>query len=379
MHRIEEVSTLSALKRYYDDWNALLSSSVTADFFHTYEWVTTWIESFWGERPLSFLFIWQENKLVSIAPFLNDEKGDLGCPRSLVTPINGEAKRTSIIFSGRLEIILKSIFEYLKKTRKAVRVSLKKAQKDSLLISTLAKIAKDHRLSTTMIEKSSSPLLRISQSWNSYLSSKSRHFRHELNRKSRLLEKAGKAEWVVITTQDHVQMAMENLFSIEKNSWKHQQGRSLVARPVVGRFYEEFARRSAEKGWLRMHFLFLNSRPIAYIYGLVFKNEYFALKTSYDEGYKPLSPGIVLFGHALRDAFEHRFSAFDFLGEESRWKNQYANDMRRHVDLCVFSRNDFSCWRCKFYHQDFKSFIRSKLPFVVSTKKRFEHFFSKGE
>ncbi len=377
MWRIEEARKLSDLERYRDEWSNLLIKSATSDFFSTYEWVTSWIESFWKDKDLLFLFVWKENELVAVAPFLNDIHGDLSCPHTLVTPINGESKRTSIIVSEDAANIIDCILKYLKKKRKLIRINLKKVQMGLPSIEVLLKSAKAHRLVTRVVDKASSPILRIAESWTSYLNSRPRHFRHELKRKLRLIENSASVEWVIVQAKNQVDTALENFLTIERNSWKHQEGKSIAARPALEHFYRNFASQCAQNGWLRMHLLFLNSMPVAYIYGLVFNNEYFALKTSFDEGYKHFSPGTVLFGYALRDSFEQKYLTFDFLGEESYWKNQFANDARRHADICLFSLHDLGCWRCKLYHQNSKSFIRNKLPFVLRARKKFKYFLGK--
>jgi len=370
MIRIEEIRTVSALERYEKEWNYILGCASPLDFFHTYDWVYTWLKNFWQDRPLCFLLVREQNRPFAIAPLLDDRKGDLWCRGSLVTPINGEAKRTSIILFNGVEKILESVFTFLKKTRGRVRLTLRNARKDSPLVFSMPKIAKKYHLSTCISQRSSSPILRLNGTWSDYLNSKSRHFCKELDRKSRLIERHGKADWYVVTNTNQVESAIENFLAIEENSWKHKEGRSIAARPLLTKFYKEFAVRCAEKGWLRMHFLSLNDIPIAYIYGLVFNNEYFALKTSYNEKYRHLSPGTVLFGYAIRDGFEKKLSTFDFLGGEDRWKNQFASDLRQHVDLCIFSDHDLKCRRCKFYNQDFKPFVRKRLPFVLEARRK---------
>ena len=84
---------------------------------------------------------------------------------------------------------------------------------------------------------------------------------------------------------------------------------------------------------------------MAHILGAVYRGTYYALKTSYDEAYRAWSPGIVLFRHAIRKAFEDGLATFDFLGADSRWKSELANDARLHVDACAFAG---SAWRCRW-------------------------------
>ena len=43
--------------------------------FDSYEWVTTWLESFWKDRPIAFLFVRDGRSLAGVLPLLSDSDG----------------------------------------------------------------------------------------------------------------------------------------------------------------------------------------------------------------------------------------------------------------------------------------------------------------
>ena len=77
---------------------------------------------------------------------------------------------------------------------------------------------------------------------------------------------------------------------IEANSWKQDDGSSFTAAEQLVQFYGRFAVQAAENGWLRLYLLYLDGQPVAHIYGVVFRNHYYALKTSYHSAYRNLAP-----------------------------------------------------------------------------------------
>ena len=63
-----------------------------------------------------------------------------------------------------------------------------------------------------------------------------------------------------------------------------------------------------------------------------------AIKTSYDQRFRQLSPGINLMLRLLEQAFAEGVEAVDLLGEEARWKAEMTNESRICEDSFVFTR-----------------------------------------
>ena len=98
-------------------------------------------------------------------------------------------------------------------------------------------------------------------------------------------------------------------------------GGQLHRWPEAQHFYRSLARRSAERGWLRLHLLYLDGRPVAYFYGVAYRNQLYGLKTSDDVAFAKRL-GVVVVLHALQAAFEEGVSVIDFLGfyYVGRWR-----------------------------------------------------------
>jgi CelD/BcsL family acetyltransferase involved in cellulose biosynthesis len=108
---------------------------------------------------------------------------------------------------------------------------------------------------------------------------------------------------------------------------------------------------------------------VAFIFGLVHGGRYYALKTSFDDRYTEFSPGVVLFTRAIRDSFERGFTRFDFLGEDSLWKHQWATDFEAHSYICVVSGMRPRCAACHLYYARVKPAIKARFPQTASLTK----------
>ncbi len=91
-----------------------------------------------------------------------------------------------------------------------------------------------------------------------------------------------------------------------------------------------------DEGWFLPFWLDLDGQTIAFIYGAIFDGTYFALKTSFIKEHSKLSPGIRLFHEAVGHAFQAGLRRFDFVGQTSRWKEEWATGSLEHVDLRLY-------------------------------------------
>lgn len=369
--RVEEVTDRARLAALRGPWQQLVERAAQSDMFQTYEWVTSWLDCFWAGRPISFLFVWNGEELVGLAPLLRDRDATVACRNSMSLPVNSHSRRLGILFSGDADAILTAILEHTRKSGQTVRLTLRQSLDDAPLPAALPIVARRMQLASMKLPSRTSPIVRIESSWDAYLATRPAQVARELKRKVRKIERDWKAVWTIASTPEECARALEDVWQIERRSWKEGEGTSLTSEQEAVRLYQDFAPRFAAAGWLRIYLLHLNGIPVAHILGAEFRREYYALKTSYDHEYRQASPGQVLFFNALRDSFERKLTAFDFLGDESRWKSELANAERRHVDVCAHSRFDPHCNWHTLMETTLKPLAKEWAPSLVALRNRF--------
>lgn len=360
MLEIEELRSANEIASWRQSWRKLTDQQ-GSDVFQSFEWVSTWLDAFWSDRPTALLAIAKGGEIVGLAPFLDDTRGQLWCRSSLVLPIHGQIRRTDLVYGVSPSEVIDAVLSHFEATRRSVKLAML-VSNSSPTYSVLPEIAASHRLSAYVRPESLSPGIQIDGKWESFFLSKSRHFRRRIRKKEKAIEKAGQVSIRIRTRPVDVERTLEAIFTVERHSWKAKRAQFISGDPTLVKFYTELARRAAELGWLRVHLLFFDSKPVAFIFGLVHDNKYYALKTSYDERYSQLSPGVVLVSHAIRDAFSQELQAFDFLGEDSRWKHQWATDFNPHSTICIAPRTRLQCAGCHFYHAQLKPSIKERFP-----------------
>ncbi len=365
MLRVEQIDDIDALQDYREAWDTLLSRSPNSDLFGSYEWLTSWLNAFWRGKPIAFLFVWRGERLVGLVPLLRDVAGELWCPKTLTLPVNPQTRREDIVYEGEPGEIVDAALGYLRQRGKRVKIGLKRVRDDAATLRVLPEVAERHHMLTSTKPDTEAPILELEKDWQSYLSSRSRHFRSELRRKRKAMAGAGAVELRVVSAPEEVDGAMDEVFSIERDSWKEDEGTSLTTETGLTTFFRELALRCARSGWLRIYLLQLDSRSIAHVFGVVFDSQLYALKTSYRQEYRHLSPGAVLFGYVVEDGFAQRYRLLDFLGDRSRWKNEMATGSRQHASMCVFSSSLPKCRFCRLLEHKVKPMVKERASFVT--------------
>jgi CelD/BcsL family acetyltransferase involved in cellulose biosynthesis len=177
--------------------------------------------------------------------------------------------------------------------------------------------------------------INLSGDFESYLDGRNKKLRHELFRKAKKLQKSGITTLKCFQKENDVNEVFEIINDIENDSWKFKCGTAIISSEQETSFYRSLYRMYARNFSARTYVLELNRVPLAYVMGVVFDHTYYALKTSYKEAYKKLSPGALLFSKTIESLMcnNSKEKAIELLGEDSRWKAELSTDRR---ELCTY-------------------------------------------
>jgi CelD/BcsL family acetyltransferase involved in cellulose biosynthesis len=365
---VEEVSEPSALVRYADEWRGLAEHAPEGGFFLSWEWVSTWLECFRGERPLVILLVREGTRLVGVLPLLQERRGFLWRRRCLVGAVNNQSPRAGLLCEGETGLVFRALLDHLRSARRRLRLLLPLHETGSQLSAVLPEAARGFGLLTRLSRRS--PLLRIEGDWDAYLETRSTHVRREWRRKRRRLEERGSLKHRVVTDPRDIAPAMADVLEIERHSWKEDEGTSFTAETALERFYLDLACRCAERGWLRLHLLHLDGKPVAHAFAVLYRSEMLAIKTSYDQRFSELSPGVTLMLTLIERACAEGATAVDFLGAESRWKAEMANDIRTCFDSFIFTRGLPDCEVRWLLERRVKPLLRRHAPVLLAPIRR---------
>jgi CelD/BcsL family acetyltransferase involved in cellulose biosynthesis len=361
MMRVQEITTAEELATYESQWKGLVARSAHTSVFDTFEWQSAWLEALWQGKAIRFVFFWEGESLVGVAPLLaTDSEGLPWCMAGSITSTPRQfGFRSNVVCAKQPDRILGALVDHLRRSG-FPRLVFPDAMAESPLAKYLPVTATAAGLSCRVIAGGVSPITHLTGNWEAQLRAHSAHFAKEVRRKVKRFEQAGRSEVLVVSAEEHCGPAMRDIIQVESRSWKSNVTASISSNEAVARLYAGFATRAARSGILRTYVLYLDSRPVSFVFGVVLKNEYYAFKTSYDAAFKQLSPGIVIIDRVFRDAVDQCLMTVDLgPGTGMRWKDEFSDDVRRHVHICVFGGRRALCRCCSTYRQTIMPLVRS--------------------
>lgn len=337
-YQIETLEDFDSFLRIEPAWNELLERSGIPFPFVTHEWVRTWIEQFGAGHRIHVLLVKAGRTVVAIAPLVLRRGWMYGLPVTRLQSIqNVYTERFDFIIDGPLDGIYRAIWNHLvTRSPRWDVLELRQLPSDSPTLAHLTRLAAADRHPSDRWHSCDSPYIAVTGSWEGYRGTLAR--KHLSNLRNRLgrLGRMGRIEVEVIERPEHAMAALEEGWTLEAAAWKGEAGTAIRCLPRVRAFYQEFATRAARRGWLRLYFLRVDGRRIAFCYGLCFRNRTFKLKPGYDPRYASCSPSTVLTSMMIEEAFRHGREEIDFLGVNDRWKQSWTPTTRSHEWLFVF-------------------------------------------
>jgi len=337
-YEVETLDDFDSFLRLEPAWNELIEQSGISFPFVTHEWVRTWIEYFGAGQSMHVLLVKSGRALVGIVPLMLRQGWMYGVPvRRLQSIHNVYTERFDFIVNGPADEIYPAIWNHL--TTRGPRwdvLELRQVPADSPTLAHLTRLAAADRHPTERWHSCDSPYLPVEGSWESYFPTLDRKLRANLRNRLGRLSRRGRIEVEVIDDPERAAAAFPEGWALEAAAWKGEAGTAIQCLPQVRAFYEAFATRAARRGWLRLYFLTIDGRRIAFCYGLSFRNRTFQLKPGYDPGYASYSPSTTLCSRMIEDAFRGGQQEIDFLGVNDTWKRSWTSATRPHEWLFIF-------------------------------------------
>lgn len=160
--------------------------------------------------------------------------------------------------------------------------------------------------------------------------------RSGLRRLARRLDARGAVTLDVRGGDEELDALLDEGFAVERSGWKGRRGTGIADDATTRAFYTHVARWAAGRGWLRLGFLRLDGRAIAFDLALEAGRVHYLLKTGYDESLRSLAPGILLRHAMIRRAAAEGCRRYEFLGHEAPWKREWARETHARLQLHLF-------------------------------------------
>ncbi|MBJ6763895.1 GNAT family N-acetyltransferase [Myxococcaceae bacterium JPH2] len=346
---VVEVVDRAAFMALESEWNALVEAT-GHELFYRHEFVRIWLDNFAADGRLRVLILRDADGVLSAVLPLREERATLhGVPvRQLSSTANAHSCRFDLV-AREPEQAAAVFIAHLRGVRgwDVLRLTdvpdggggfrlLDAARRSGLHVGEWASLH--------------SPYIPLPAKREVYFEGLPAKFKANCRRRRRKLEEKGHVTFEVVTGGLELDGALEQGFALEQSGWKGTRGTAMAQDPRTRGFYTELARDASFRGQLRLYFLKLDGKPVAFHFGLQHDGRYFLLKPGYDERLGDCSPGQLLMEDVVGACMDQGLREFDFLGPDMTWKRDWTDKVRRHSWLYLFNDTPFcrALWAAKF-------------------------------
>lgn len=328
------------------EWNSLLTGSVSDTPFLRYEYQRVWWEQRgggeWARAELVLVSAREDEKLIGIAPlFISEYDG-----QSALLLIG------SIEISDYLDLIVRmddhahfvsGLLDFLASDEVRAGSSLpgnwsgldwyNLPDSSPTLV---ALKAESTQRGWTHLEEMYRPTPRIALNgdFEEYLGRVEKKQRHEIRRKMRRAEESGRGVRWSISDMADVEAEIDSFLGL----MEHDQGKAGFLHDSMRAQMRAVIRAAHENGWLWLAFLEADGQRIAAYLNFDYNNKLWGYNAGVNRAFMELSPGWVLLGYVLQWACENKRTEFDFMRGDEEYKYRFGA-VNQYVMRVKLTRN----------------------------------------
>jgi CelD/BcsL family acetyltransferase involved in cellulose biosynthesis len=330
-------------------WNTLVERAGIDHPFLRHEWVRVWWDCFGAGHRLHIVLVRHRDELVAIVPLMLSDARMYGLTvRRLEFIFNVHTPRLDVIVVRAHREVYQALWQYLGDRGGLWDVvEMHQLAEESRTLQEVRAAAEKAGFPAGVWRSDRSPYIGLDGTTaDEYFTSLGAKHRSNMRNRIKRLSKLGKVDVEILHGDHGLTTALEDGFAIEAAAWKGEASTAIRSDEAVRRFYTRMGQVAARLGWLRLQFLTLGGRRIAFGYSLVYARKLYLLKAGYDPAFSPYSPFNLLCERLIRGAFDEGLLEFDFLGSDAEWKMRWTRTTRPHHWLFLFSRGA----RSRFLH-----------------------------
>lgn len=201
-----------------------------------------------------------------------------------------------------------------------------------------------HGYRATVTPGEHSPYVPVQGDWVSFVQSRPKKFRANINRMLRRPSEYGESVMVWFRSEADTDELLRMMLLVERASWKAREGISIADRPSEVDYYRQLLPLLSSKKWLFANVLKLNDQPVAYVLCCLAGGWCGQMKTSFVPDARDCGGAVIT--ASIMQAHESGATEYDFLGNADPHKLRWADAIRPHSNYLITSGS----WRGKLIH-----------------------------
>lgn len=350
---VEQVPLLSLR----EEWQSLETRARTRSFFVGWTFLSTWWEHFHREREAKvFLLRDSRGEPVAIVPLYIEERVlPLGSVRVLrnvgFADVVNPDYLDALVLPGRENEVADALLPILFEGASWEFAEFSELDSRASLIRMVKRWRKITRGELRFDRRGICPYLELPSSSEEFMKSRNSHFRQQLRRYRRKIERDLRVRWRRVGQDVDLPSAMRALMSLHQERMEATgRGGNFRKRDYFA-FHRVLAERLIQSGELYFWLLYVEGSPIATHYGFLHEGVYYGYQMGFSPRYHKYSPGHYMTGVVIDKLIEVGVHEMNLLRGTDPWKFRWTQTTRETM-TCVLIRPG---WRSR------TAFVRASL------------------
>lgn len=338
VYTVEVVEDFQEFIELEKSWNSLLAGSYTDMPYLRHEWFRILWKYYGGDFRPRIYIVRKSDEVCVIAPMIEVKSKKLFLSnKGLSSMTNERTNRCDIIYDKNDIEGLETLFNYWSDHEQEISfLELQYLLAASPTFDLLKRFAEERGFYYYHFKTLETPYFDIKGDFSDFLNTLKAKFKSNMRNREKRLSQLGTITVELIESEESLAKALEDVCSLEAMSWKEEEGVSINSAYDIKDFYMEFAKMAFRLGWLRLFFLKLDNKRIAFDYAIEYNKKLYLLRTGYDPTYSAYSPGQLLKKEVFKRAFSANLNEYDFLGDTMVWKRDWTSLSRNHISFFLY-------------------------------------------
>jgi CelD/BcsL family acetyltransferase involved in cellulose biosynthesis len=364
MYHVREHTVIGDLRPLAAAWDDLSRALPGPAIFRTFEWTDAWWRCIATEGDrLLVLSVWDNATLACVAPLMIRRTWFGPFPVRAIEFISmWKFAGSAASLLGSMDFVagvddaegaVDAVLQYIEKKKWDV-LRLHPLREDSVSVPRIQVWGAGKGRTIVQKHLFDNAVLRPGEDEEGFRSHLSPKFKARLRQAGAKLRRRGTVDFVEFTMPGEVPGAFERIIDIERRSWKWEKGIAITSAVYRG-FLPEFATAAARKGWLRLGFLRLDGREIAYSFMVLTGETATFLKTGYDDAHDDCSPGSLLMDWTFDRLSHEGARRIDMFSGDWDYKQRWQAIPEPHCEVQVFNTGPYPrvlyllYWKLRLY------------------------------
>ena len=213
------------------------------------------------------------------------------------------------------------------------------------------------------------PYINLPSSVKIFTNRLSRNMRKNLRKRLRKLEREYRVEVKTQRDFDSVKEAMEVFFELHQKRWKAKGKLGAFVSEAFRNFHLELAGILDEKGWLGLHFLTANDKPVGAVYSFDYSGKKYGYLTGFDPEFERYGVGNLLKMHVVEYCIKKGFGEYDLTRDFEPYKADWATGVRKNFVVRMVCKGWFAKMYAWAMRNDYAQLLISKLGGHLTIKR----------